>query len=267
MLHRLISHVAPAALLFLPALAHADDGAPSERVVSSSAEETAALSTPTPLVTPAIALPAMNARVLVGADAQRPSGTFSSIRPEFAGELGLGKGVTVGAGTQWFGGDFGRASDGLSPWAQVRIQLFGDPLSGGWSGGAGLVYKQVGFGGGEREAEASFSATYRSRSIEAGGQAVFGQSARDVGEHDIEARAYGALRVLPTLSLGVAGQARTAVGELEPGSTSRRSDVLVGGIGTAYVGKLQVGVFGGASSLGLATGVGAFGQGFASYRF
>lgn len=254
-------------LLAQRASAGESDMPPKSGEPGSSADQTAALSTPTPLVTSAAALPAMSARVLVGVDAQRPAGTFDSIRPEFMGEVGLGKGVTVGAGTQWFGGDFVRASDGLAPWAQLRVQLFGDPLTGGWSGGAGIAYKQVGFGGGEREAEASFSATYRSRSIEAGGQAVFGQSARDIGEHDIEARAYGAVRVLPTLSLGAAGQARTAVGELEPGNTSRRSDFLVGGIGTAYVGRLQIGVFGGASSLGLATGVGAFGQGFASYRF
>jgi hypothetical protein len=246
--------------------ATAKDADPTSEDTVTSSDRTAALSTPTPLVTPAVALAPGAARVLLGADLQRPGGTLDSIRPEFQGEVGVGHGVTVGAGSRWVGGDAGHAANGLAPWVQARLQLFGNGLEG-WSGGVGLAYKQIGFGGGERETEASFSATFRSRWLEAGGQAVFGQSLRDAGEHDLEGRVYGAYRVLPIVSLGLAAQLRAAVGEVEPGANTRRADWLAGAIATAYFGGLQVGVLGGGSSVGLITGVGVVGQGFASYRF
>ena len=215
-------------LCLLPSLASAQEPVATSpapaveemRVAPTGPERTAALVTPTVLVTPAAAMPALRGRVLLGADAQSPSGALDGIRPQFAAELGLGKGFTLGAGTRWVGGDAVSGTDGLSPYGQLRFQVFGDPLGrNAVVGGVSLTYKQIGFQGGERELEAAFTTTFRSSRLEAGGQVVLGQSLREGEEHDGELRAYAALRVLPTLSVGLTRSARRKVARRDASGT------------------------------------------------
>ncbi|MFI5298322.1 MAG: hypothetical protein ACHREM_09510 [Polyangiales bacterium] len=251
------------------ALTHAatDSASVAAAAPDSDASPAATWVAPTLLVTPAGALPLYSVRATAGADTQSPNGSADRVRPLFAAEIGLGKGFTIGAGTQWIGGDAGSGTDGLSPYAQVRLQLFGAPDGEGWVGGASLRYKQVGFGGGEKETEASFATRYRRDHVEFGLEGVFGQSMKDGGEHDVEARAYGVIRPIPLLAIGLTGQARTSVGEKDADSPARSWDVTGGGIASAIFGTMQVGVMGGATTVSLASGVGATGQAFAAYRF
>ena len=240
---------------------------------AAGAERTASLVTPTALLTPAAAMPALRGRVLLGADAQTPSGSLDALRPLVAAELGLGKGLTLGAGSRWVGGDTVTGTNGLAPYGQLRLQVFGDAQRHGAVGGVSLTYKQVGFRGGERELEAGFTTTYRSRWVEMGGQVVVGQSLREGEEHDGELRAYVAARVLSNLSLGLTGQVRTALGEEDAedakkaGVEARRWDALGGVLASLYVSDVQVGLVGGVSTQALSSSVGAYGQGFVSYLF
>ncbi|GAC1351118.1 MAG: hypothetical protein NVS3B20_01970 [Polyangiales bacterium] len=218
---------------------------------TDSGRESPAYVAPTLLFTPAASLPTLHARALMGAEAQTPAGTLGQVRPLVGGEIGLGKGLTFGAGTHWIGGGDAKTADGLTPFAQIRYQLFGDPSGHGWLGGASLTYKQVGFGTKEPEAEASFSVQYRAIRYEAGLQAVFGQSLRDGGEHDGEGRAYAGIRVLPQLLLGAAGQFRAKIGESEVGSVARDFDVIGGAMASVTFGRFQIGALAGVSTLGL----------------
>ncbi|MFI5298314.1 MAG: hypothetical protein ACHREM_09470 [Polyangiales bacterium] len=256
-------------VMIAPSRSSAADSDASQpvQVVANDTSSAATWVAPTLLVTPAGALPTYGARVTVGTDYASPRGSADSLRPVGAFEIGLGKGFTVGAGTQWIGGDVGTGTDGLSPYAQVRLQVFGSPDGEGWVGGAALRYKQVGFGGGEKETEASFATRYRRDRIEVGLEGVFGQSMKDAGEHDVEARAYGVIRPISFLALGLTGQARTSVGETDANSPPRTWDLTGGGIASAVFGTMQLGVMGGATTLNLASGVGATGQAFAAYRF
>ena len=243
-------------------------------VVTSHSERTASLVTPTALLTPAAAMPALRGRVLLGADAQTPSGSLDGVRPLVAAELGLGKGLTLGAGSRWVGGDTVTGTSGLAPYGQLRLQVFGDAQRHGAVGGVSLTYKQVGFRGGERELEAGFTTTYRSRWVEMGGQVVVGQSLREGEEHDGELRAYVAARVLPNLSLGLTGQVRTRLGEedeaeraKEGGPEGREWDALGGVLASLYVSDVQVGLVGGVTTQALSSSVGAYGQAFVGYLF
>ncbi|MFI5298373.1 MAG: hypothetical protein ACHREM_09765 [Polyangiales bacterium] len=252
----------------VPAFADDTDRVGATKVaVTDDASAAAVWLAPTLLVTPAGALPTYGARVTVGTDYAAPRGSVDALRPVGAFEIGLGKGFTIGAGTQWIGGDTGTGSDGLSPYAQVRLQLFGAPDGEGWVGGAAIRYKQVGFGGAEKETEASFATRYRRNAIELGLEGVFGQSMKDAGEHDVEARAYGVVRPLSFLAVGLTGQARTSIGETDANSPARTWDLTGGGIVSAVFDTMQVGVLAGATTLNLASGVGATGQAFAAYRF
>ena len=166
-------------------------------------------------------------------------------------------------------------TSGLAPYGQLRYQVFGDASRRGAVGGVSLTYKQVGFRGGERELEAAFTTTYRSRYLETGAQVVVGQSLREGEEHDGELRAYLAGRVLPSLSIGVTGQVRTSLGEEDEadkkkeggGEEGREWDALGGALVSLYVGDVQVGAVGGVSTQALTSGVGAYGQAFVGYLF
>ncbi|MBK6534227.1 MAG: hypothetical protein IPF99_33065 [Deltaproteobacteria bacterium] len=154
-------------------------------------------------------------RMTVGAYVQ-PAGSFDAVRPLVNAELGLGRGFTLGVGTTWFGGDAPNTADGLTPYAQVRYQLFGRRDGTGWQGGVALAGKRVGWHNGDVEAEASFSLHYRAPRWEVGAQGTFGQSLVDGAEHDLEARAFAAWRPTPALALGVAAQLRVDVGNESP---------------------------------------------------
>jgi hypothetical protein len=255
------------ATLSQPALADPDRARDTTGAVTDDAAGAAVWVAPTLLVTPAGAVPTYGARVTVGTDYASPRGAVDALRPVGAFEVGLGHGITVGAGTQWVGGDTGVGTAGLSPYAQVRLQLFGATDGEGWVGGASVRYKQVGFGGGERETEASFATRYRRHHVEFGLEGVFGQSMKDAGEHDVEARAYGVVRPLSFLAVGLTGQARMSVGETDANSPARSWDLTGGGIASAIFGTLQLGVLGGATTMNLAADVGGTGQAFAAYRF
>ncbi len=217
-----------------------------------------AYTSPTPLFTPAAALPSLMPRLSVGADLQT-AGALSAVRPFVNAELGLPAGFTLAAGTQWFGGDRG-AADSLTPFAQVRYQLFGRADGMGLLGGVSLTYKRVGYLGGENEVEASYSMQYRTRRFEAGVQGTFGQSLEDGGEHDLEARVYAAARPIPALALGVSGQVRGDIGEEDeaPAAVAARRaagrsdfDFTGGAIASYTFSRWQVGALVGATTLGL----------------
>src|ERR1700722_8804802 len=71
-----------------------------------------AYTTPTLLFVPAAAVPAGTVRVITSLDMQGPtaedrlaSGTSLGFQPGLGGEVGLPAGFTIGAGTNWAGGD------------------------------------------------------------------------------------------------------------------------------------------------------------------
>ena len=228
---------------------------------------------PTTLFVPAAALPSLNVRMTVGAYVQ-PSGSFDAVRPMVNAELGLGRGFTLGVGTTWFGGDSPNTVDGLTPYAQVRYQLFGRRDGMGWQGGVALTGKRVGWHNGDVEAEASFSLHYRAPRWEAGAQGTFGQSLVDGAEHDLEARAFAAWRPTPALALGVAAQLRVDVGnespELEAMLRARglaEADLIGGATASYTFERWQLGMLLGVSTVGLYESAGFIGQGFGSVRF
>jgi hypothetical protein len=184
--------------------------------------------------------------------------------------VGLPAGVTLGAGTNWVGGDInpdtGRTDFnlGISPYVQARLHLLGDADGHGFQLGSSVTYKFVGFEGDPGESELAISAQYRLRRFEAGLQGVVG---KDFGstDADAEVHAYALVRVIPNLGLGAAGQTRLALVS-QPGESTY--DVLGGAIASFTVGPYQIGALAGGSTIGLAQGqAGGLGQLFASARF
>lgn len=259
------------ALSLAAPLAYAQD-APSQRVPTSDPTG-GAYTSPTLLFTPAAALPRLNVRITTGVDLQTPSDAFYGVRPLLHAELGLAAGFTLAGGTSWVGGDTLSAGDGFSPFGQLRYQIFGRPDGLGAIGGAALTYKRVGYRGGENELEASFSFQYRRPRFEFGAQGVFGQSLEEGEEHDLEARVYGAFRVIPELALGVSAQVRGDIGEEEQARGGARPagknelDFIGGGMASLTLGRWQAGALVGASTIGNVERAGFLGQLFGSARF
>jgi hypothetical protein len=229
-----------------------------------------AYTTPTLLFVPASAVPTWNVRVIASTELQSPSDVHAGFRPGMGGEVGLPAGFTIGAGTNWVGGDInpgtGRTdvSLGLSPYFQGRFHILGDSDGRGFQLGTSATYKLVGFAGDPGEAELALSAQYRMARYELGLQAVLG---KDFGsaDADAEAHAYALYRVIPQLGVGAAGQARRTLVS-QPGESSY--DVIGGAIASLTLGHYQVGALAGASTLGLAQGhAGGLGQLFATARF
>jgi hypothetical protein len=286
-------HVLPAALAFvlhaIPCLAAdspprqtpPDDPAPaapppvdtssaSEERVSTDDPTGGAYTSPTLLFIPAAALPTWNARVILSTELQGPSDVHAGFRPGIGVELGLPAGCSIAAGTNWVGGDVnadtGRTEFnlGLSPYAQVRLHLFGDKDGYGFQLGTSVTYKFVGFEGDPGEAELALSAQYRTPKAEVGLQAVGGKDFASP-DGDVEAHAYALYRVLPQLGIGAAGQVRIAVVSQPDESTY---DALGGAMASLTLGRYQIGALAGASTLGLAQGqAGALGQLFGTARF
>jgi hypothetical protein len=257
----------------------------SSTAAAQSADETAnarvplddptggAYTPPTTLFIPAAALPTLNVRVSIGAFVQ-PVGSFDAVRPTVAAELGLGRGFTIALGSNWFGGDVANTVDGMTPYAQVRYQLFGARDGMGWQGGVSLTGKRVGWHNGDAELEASFSAQYRARRWEVGAQGTFGQSLVDGEEHDLEARVYAAWRVVPSFAVGLSAQLRVDVGNESPALEAMlrarglaEADLIAGAMASYTYERWQVGALAGASTIGLYENVGFIGQGFGSVRF
>ena len=257
--------------LLAPAARAQSADAPSQRVPTSDPTG-GAYTSPTLLFTPAAALPSLNVRITTGVDLQTPSDAFYGVRPLLNAELGLPARFTLAGGTSWVGGDTLSAGDGFSPFAQVRYQIFGAADGLGALGGASLTYKRVGYRGGENELEASFSFQYRRARFELGAQGVFGQSLEEGEEHDLEARVYGAFRVVPQLALGLSAQVRGDVGEEEEAGRPRLAgrnefDFIGGAMASFTSGRWQAGALVGASTLGMAERAGLLGQLFGSARF
>ena len=256
----------------LPSMASAQD-VPADRSQRFADPTGGAYTSPSPLFTPAAALPSLMPRLTVGADIQS-AGTLDALRPFINAELGLPAGFTVAAGTQWFGGDQPVGANSLTPFAQVRYQIFGRADGMGLLGGASLTYKRVGYHGGENELEASFSMQYRAQRFEVGAQGTFGQSLEEGEEHDIEARIYAAYRVIPSLALGVTGQVRGDIGEesaeieAERARLGRSEFDFIGGATASYTfSRWQIGTLLGASTLGLYEQVAFLGQVQGQVRF
>jgi hypothetical protein len=228
---------------------------------------------PTLLFTPAVAVPKWNVRVIASTELQSPSDVHAGFRPGLGGEVGLPAGFTLGAGTNWVGGDVNTTTNktdfnlGLSPYVQGRFHILGDANGQGFQLGVSAVYKFVGFEGDPGETELGLSAQYRRSRYELGLQAVVGQDFGDVNHRDGEAHAYAVYRVIPQLALGAAGQARVALSHSanDPSSTY---DVVGGGLASLTIDRYQVGALGGVSSIGLAQGqIGGLGQLFGTVRF
>ena len=272
-----------AACLAAPSLASAQTRTDAPPPPSRFADPTGgAFTSPTTLFTSA-AVPALDVRVIAGADVQPASGRLDAVRPLLNAELGLGRGFTLGAGTTWFGGDSSNAFNNINPYAQVRYQILGDASGTGPLLGASLAYKRIGDLGGENELEASVSFQYRRARFEAGVQGTFGQSLNNGSERDIEARVYAVGRPIPRLALGVAAQVRGDVGEecttadeaaCEAEERARlmlmqraEFDILGGGIASFTYERWQLGTLVGASTLGYYNNVGFIAQAFGSVRF
>jgi hypothetical protein len=224
---------------------------------------------PTLLFTPAAAVPQWVGRVVAGGEFQPKSGAYDAARPLMSGEVGLGYGLTVGVGTRWVGGDNSTASDGLTPFAQIRYQLFGAPSGRGLQGGVALTYKQIGFRGTEPELEGSFSLEYRAREFELGAQATLGQSVKEGGEHDVEGRLLALYRIIPEIAIGAAGQVRgdIAAEEEAPRPGKNDFDAVGGALVSGTYGRWQIAGLGGMSTLGLKDKAGGIVQLFAGAQF
>lgn len=256
--------------LAIPSIATAQDApADAQRFADPTG---GAYTSPTPLFTPAAALPSLMPRLTVGTDVQS-AGRLDPVRPFINAELGLPAGFTIAAGTQWFGGDQTGANN-LTPYGQIRYQIFGRADGMGLLGGASLTYKRVGFHGGENELEASFSMQYRTSRFEVGAQGTFGQSLESGDEHDIEARLYAAYRVIPSLALGLSGQLRGDIGEESAAVEAERARLgrsefdLIGGATASYtISRWQFGALVGGSTLGLYEAVAFLAQAQGQVRF
>ena len=263
----------------LPATSTASSQPKSDAPGASPVEATpedptgGAYTSPTLLFVPAAAVPKWNARVVASSELQTPSDVHAGFRPGIGAELGLPGGVTVGAGTNWVGGDINPSTNhtdfnlGLSPYFQARLHIFGAADGMGWQLGTSVTYKFVGFEGDPGEAELGFSLQHRQHRYELGLQGVLGQDFADSRNHDGELHAYALLRVVPQLGLGAAGQVRVALAR-PAGVEGSAYDALGGAIASLTLSRYQIGALGGASTIGLAQGqAGALGQLFASVRF
>jgi hypothetical protein len=204
---------------------------------------------------------------------QSPSEVHAGFRPGVGGEVGLPAGVTIGAGTNWVGGDIssttGRTNftSGLSPYFHARLHLLGSDDGQGFQLGTSVTYKFVGFEGDPGEAEWAVSGQYRHRRFELGLQGVIGQDFADSSRHDSEFHSYAIYRVLPQLALGGAGQLRIAIAPRTAFAESTY-DFIGGAITSLTLGRYQVGALGGVSTLGLNQGhAGVLGQLLGSARF
>jgi hypothetical protein len=229
-----------------------------------------AYTSPTLLFIPAAAVPKWNARLILSTELQSPSDVDAQVRPGLGIEVGLPGGVTLGAGSDWVGGDVNPNSGkadfnlGLSPYAQARVHVAGRDDGEGFQLGTSLTYKFVGFEGDPGEMELAVSGQYRMQRFEVGLQGVIG---KDFGstDADSEVHTYVLYRVIPELGIGAAGQMRGALVS-QPGESTY--DVVAGGLASLTLGRYQIGALAGASSVGLAQGrVGGLGQLLASARF
>jgi hypothetical protein len=232
-----------------------------------------AYTSPTLLFVPASAVPKWNARVILSTELQSPSDVHAGIRPGLGMELGLPAGITVGAGTNWVGGDVNQNTGktdvnlGISPYLQARLHLAGAADGRGFQLGTSLTYKFVGFEGDPGEIEPGISAQYRAARYELGLQGVLGQDFGDSSHHDGELHAYVVYRIIPELALGGAGQVRIAIAP-PADSIASRYDFIAGAIASLTLGRYQIGALGGAGTIGLTQGnAGALGQLFATARF
>jgi hypothetical protein len=252
-----------------------DTGGVSTERVPTADPTGGAYTSPTLLFIPAGAVPVWNVRVTASSEFQTPSQSADAanpdagIRPGLGVELGLPAGFTLGAGTNWVGGDVNAAGNkdfslGLSPFFQARYHVFGDRDGMGTQLGAAVTYKFVGFEGDPGEMEFAFSAQYRRPRWEAGLQGVLGKDFATTGA-DAEVHAYALYRLLPQLGVGAAGQVRDGL-VVQPGDISY--DIVVGGIANLTLGRYQLGALAGGSTIGLDQGhFGALGQLFGSARF
>jgi hypothetical protein len=229
-----------------------------------------AYTSPTLLFIPAGALPVWNVHAVASTEVQSPSDVHAGFRPGLGVELGLPAGFTLGAGTNWVGGDVNPNTGnsdfnlGLSPYFQARFHIFGRTDGQGFQLGTSATYKFVGFEGDPGEMELAVSAQYRQRRFELGLQGVVGKDFATT-DADGEVHAYALYRVIPQLGIGGAGQVRTAIAS-QPGETTY--DVVGGAIVSLTLAQYQIGALGGASTLGLAQGqAGGLAQVFAGARF
>jgi hypothetical protein len=218
-------------------------------------------------------VPTWTARVITSLDVQGPTapdrladGSSVGFQPGVGVEVGLPAGFTIAGGTQWVGGDSSPTpiGGGISPYLQARYHLLGDSSGQGFGLGTSLTYKFVGFQGDPGEMELGVSAQYRRRQWEVGLQGVVGKDFATT-DADAEAHAYAVYRVLPQLALGAATQMRRAIVS-QPGET--RYDVIGGAIASLTIGRWQLGLLAGESSVGLTEGqFGALGEVFGTARF
>jgi len=250
-----------------------------------------AYTTPTLLFIPAGAVPTLNARVIVSLDMQGPTapdrfavGATSGgnarlgFQPGLGAELGLPGGFTLGAGTNWVGGDSAgpNVAAGLSPYFQVRYHILGATDGRGFQIGTSATYKFVGFGANGAgtsqdpgEVELAVSTQYRGRHLEVGLQAVVGKDFATT-DADGEVHAYAVARPIPEVAVGAASQVRIGLVS-QPGEPP--ADVIAGGIASLTLGHWQLGALGGESTVGLGVPttvkvqVGALGEVFGTARF
>jgi hypothetical protein len=258
-----------------PAPTTTDTGGGSAERVPTSDPTGGAYTSPTLLFIPAGAVPAWNVRVTGLSEFQTPSqpagnsNPDAGIRPGLGVDVGLPLGFTIGAGTQWVGGDVNSNGQkdfnlGLSPFFQARFHIYGDSGGQGFQLGTSATYKFVGFEGDPGEVEIALSAVYRRLRWEAGLQGVIGKDFATT-DADGELHAYAIYRVIPQLGLGGAVQVRDGI-VYQPGETAY--DVIGGAIASFTIDRYQVGALAGGSSVGLDQGrFGALGQLFASARF
>ncbi len=297
----LATSAAIASLLFSPAAfaemdVSASDVGPTAGPLARATPPTdptgGAFTTPTLLFIPAGAVPTWNARVITSLDVQGPTapdrlavGTAAGgnarvgFQPGIAAEIGLPAGFTLGAGTNWVGGDNAgpNVAAGLSPYFQLRYHLLGGNDGRGFQLGASATYKFVGFGTNGAvqtsqdpgEIELAVSGQYRTRRFEVGVQAVVGKDFATT-DADGELHAYAVVRPIPEVALGAASQLRVGLVS-QPGEPP--ADVIAGAIASLTLGRWQLAALGGGSTVGLAlpTSVkiqmGALGEVFGTVRF
>jgi hypothetical protein len=272
-------------------LPDAPESGPFARVTPKDDPTGGAYTTPTLLFIPAAAVPTWNARVIVSLDMQGPTppdrfavGSSAGgnarlgFQPGLGAELGLPGGFTLGAGTNWVGGDSGgpNVAAGLSPYFQLRFHILGEKDGRGFQLGTSATYKFVGFGANGAgtsqdpgEIEIAVSGQYRGRYFEAGLQAVVGKDFATT-DSDGEIHAYVVGRPIPQVALGAASQLRVGLVS-QPGEPP--ADVIAGAIASFTIGRFQLAALGGESTVGLAPQgtvkiqMGGLGEVFGTARF